>query len=436
MSFTQVATYLEIATPATPGADKQRIYPKPDGFWYVLNDAGVETRLSVGGGTAPADAPYLIKTAAADLPNAQVLGALSTGFMFVTTTTGAVTSIGSTGSGSVVLDTSPTLVTPTIASFANATHTHQNAAGGGSLDAAAIGSGTLDNARVNWAAPSALGSGTPAAVSATTITGAGLLSNTVTSAGATTVLARLINASSTASSAVELQFNPATVTTRYASIQGINDGSNDVSLAFLTGLGASITEKARLVYDGRFGVGTGTPLNFVEFSMSDSATTTVVDMLVNTKNSSGTPAAGFGLGVLLRGKSSTTNAQNMARWRTYWNVATHASRAAYNVLSAYDTAERDVIGWGASGSAGLLGFYATKSVAPIAQPAAPTAALTTITFTAPGTPDYAVQNLTNAGGFGFVTQDEGNSVLSVIANLQTRVAYLETNVLQALGLMA
>lgn len=56
-----------------------------------------------------------------------------------------------------------TLTTPTISSFANATHTHQNAAGGGTLDAAALASGTLDNARINWAAPSAIGGTTPAA---------------------------------------------------------------------------------------------------------------------------------------------------------------------------------------------------------------------------------------------------------------------------------
>jgi len=48
-----------------------------------------------------------------------------------------------TGSGSIVLATSPTIVTPTIASFANATHTHQNAAGGGALSTAALTSGTL-----------------------------------------------------------------------------------------------------------------------------------------------------------------------------------------------------------------------------------------------------------------------------------------------------
>lgn len=57
--------------------------------------------------------------------------------------------------------------------------------------------------------------------------------------------------------------------------------------------------------------------------------------------------------------------------------------------------------------------------------ALPVAALTTITHTAPGTPDYAIQNLTTSTPFGFVTADEGNSVLSVIKNLQQRVLDLE-----------
>jgi hypothetical protein len=48
---------------------------------------------------------------------------------------GTLTLLGnaSTGSGSVVLATSPTIVTPTIASHVNATHDHSNAAGGGTI---------------------------------------------------------------------------------------------------------------------------------------------------------------------------------------------------------------------------------------------------------------------------------------------------------------
>lgn len=70
-----------------------------------------------------------------------------------------------------------------------------------------------------------------------------------------------------------------------------------------------------------------------------------------------------------------------------------------------------------------------------AKGAALTTQLTSITSTAPGTPDYAIQDLVNASAYGFVTKDEGNTVLSVIANLQTRVAQLESR-LQALGLIA
>lgn len=64
-----------------------------------------------------------------------------------------------------------------------------------------------------------------------------------------------------------------------------------------------------------------------------------------------------------------------------------------------------------------------------------TTALTTVTFTAPGTPDYAIAALTNVAPYGFASQDEGHTVLSVIANLQARVNELETK-LQAAGMLA
>lgn len=66
------------------------------------------------------------------------------------------------------------------------------------------------------------------------------------------------------------------------------------------------------------------------------------------------------------------------------------------------------------------------------QASAMTAQLTTITHTEPGTPDYAIQNLTNSSPYGFVTADEGNSVLKVIANLQARLAQVEA-ILEGIG---
>jgi len=77
-------------------------------------------------------------------------------------------------------------------------------------------------------------------------------------------------------------------------------------------------------------------------------------------------------------------------------------------------------------------------VTPIVQPTALTTQLTSITHTAPGTPDYALQDLIDSSGgsaFGFATKDEGNTLLSVVANLQARVAELETK-LQAIGALA
>lgn len=51
-----------------------------------------------------------------------------------------------TGSGALVFGSSPTIVTPTIASFTNATHNHTNAAGGGQLTAAAFSSFSMSDA--------------------------------------------------------------------------------------------------------------------------------------------------------------------------------------------------------------------------------------------------------------------------------------------------
>src|SRR3990167_5010105 len=78
-----------------------------------------------------------------------------------------------------------------------------------------------------------------------------------------------------------------------------------------------------------------------------------------------------------------------------------------------------------------IGFFA---VTPVTRQTELTDELTTVTFTAPGTPDYAIQDLVQNTGFGFVTKDEGNTVLSVIANLQARVNELETK-LTAYGLL-
>ena len=115
-----------------------------------------------------------------------------------------------------------------------------------------------------------------------------------------------------------------------------------------------------------------------------------------------------------------------------WVVATHATRTARGTLNAVDyNGTREAIRWEADGTVARLGFFGATAVV---KPTAMTTQLTTITYTDPGTPDYAVSDVTQTTPFGFTTADEARTVLSVIKNLQDRVGQLETK-LQALGLL-
>jgi hypothetical protein len=75
------------------------------------------------------------------------------------------------------------------------------------------------------------------------------------------------------------------------------------------------------------------------------------------------------------------------------------------------------------------GFYGTT---PVTQASALTTALSTITHTGPTTPDYAIATPVS-GGWGFSTQDEFETVMSVIRNLQIRVGELEAALDSATG---
>lgn len=86
------------------------------------------------------------------------------------------------------------------------------------------------------------------------------------------------------------------------------------------------------------------------------------------------------------------------------------------------------ITWNATGIAFFDGT-------PVAQQAALTAQDTTLTHSAPGTPDFAIQDMTQSTPWGFASQDEGNTVLQVVANLQARLQEVEDK-LQAYGLLA
>ena len=79
-----------------------------------------------------------------------------------------------------------------------------------------------------------------------------------------------------------------------------------------------------------------------------------------------------------------------------------------------------------------IAFYGST---PIVQGAALTAAETTITHDAPGTPDYNCSgSVTNIAPYGLSSADEFNTLLQVIRNLQLRVAEIDTRLKASGGL--
>jgi len=92
--------------------------------------------------------------ASTDLTDTAVIGRSTNNLSFFAATTSAQLAgviSDETGSGLLVFGTSPTIVTPTIVSFTNATHNHQAAAGGGTLLSTSALSDTGDIAYLNTA---------------------------------------------------------------------------------------------------------------------------------------------------------------------------------------------------------------------------------------------------------------------------------------------
>ena len=170
----------------------------------------------------------------------------------------------------------------------------------------------------------------------------------------------------------------------------------------------------------------------IKWLYSDATTNTSYALATFAKNSTGAGAAGLGLSITLAAKSSTTVDMPQVTLASAWVVATHATRTARGTLNAVDyNGTREAIRWEADGTVARLGFFGATAVV---KPTAMTTQLTTITYTDPGTPDYAVSDVTQTTPFGFTTADEARTVLSIIKNLQDRVGQLETK-LQALGLL-
>jgi hypothetical protein len=170
----------------------------------------------------------------------------------------------------------------------------------------------------------------------------------------------------------------------------------------------------------------------IKWLYSDATTNAVYSLATFSKNSTGGGAAGLGVALTLAAKSSTTADTPQVTMTSAWIVATHATRTARGTLNAVDyNATREGMRWESDGTAARLGFFGVTAVV---KPTALTTQLTTLTYTAPGTPDYAIASVTQTTPYGFTSADEAHTVLSVIKNLQDRVGQLETK-LQSLGLL-
>lgn len=100
-------------------------------------------------------------------------------------------------------------------------------------------------------------------------------------------------------------------------------------LVFATASSAgTMTEVMRLTSAQRVGIGTSAPATLLHVSLENATTNAIDDVLSIAHNSSGTPAAGFGSGLLLTLHSSTTKDQDAAKIETAWIDATHATRTA------------------------------------------------------------------------------------------------------------
>ncbi|PKM89321.1 hypothetical protein CVU83_00195 [Candidatus Falkowbacteria bacterium HGW-Falkowbacteria-2] len=126
--------------------------------------------------------------------------------------------------------------------------------------------------------------------------------------GAIGPIVNLVNPTSATSSATELRFAPSSAyTSRYASIQGINrDGQNSIELAFLTGAGATITEKMRINSSGNIGIGVTNPVNKLSLSSQDQVIsyftgTGPANTLIDINHSNANYTYPFGLRFLYQG---------------------------------------------------------------------------------------------------------------------------------------
>lgn len=143
-------------------------------------------------------------------------------------------------------------------------------------------------------------------------------------------------------------------------------GSNVFGHIYIDGKGTGHVLLSTIA-TGNVGIGTTTPATKLHSLLTSAATNAVTNVVTIGHDSSGTAAAGFGAGVVFNLQSSTTAAQSAARIQALWYEATHATRKADLVLTAFDTAEREGLRIRGAGSAPAIGFLGATPAARVAH---------------------------------------------------------------------
>lgn len=136
---------------------------------------------------------------------------------------------------------------------------------------------------------------------------------------------------------------------------------------------------------------------------TDTATNTATNVLTLGHETSGTPAASYGLGILLQGESSTTSNRDMARIRSIWTTATDASRVSNMVLSV----------WNIGVETDVLTLTPTGVTTPVTLSAQP------ITYITAG---YFLRQLNGANDFTPVVYINNTASADLSANIESRSA--------------
>lgn len=130
-----------------------------------------------------------------------------------------------------------------------------------------------------------------------------------------------------------------------ARIVAINEGSfagasnNDAGLAFYTIDGSVSTdpaERVRISAEGDFGIGDPDPDIKLTVVESDSATTTLTDVVRIEHQTDGIPGANFGAGILFRLEDTSEVVRDAARLAMVWQSAAAAENAEYQLLLNYN----------------------------------------------------------------------------------------------------